>query len=43
MRSEDEIKKHMRYLTMATDKTDLNQMRELNIRISELSWVLDTC
>lgn len=40
MRTEDEIKKHILYLENSTDKADTKQMRELNIRISELMWVL---
>lgn len=41
MKEEEEIKKHIRYLTRATDRTDPKQMRELNVRVSELIWVLD--
>ena len=41
MKSEKDIKKHMRYLFHSIDKDDAKQLRELNIRISELAWVLD--
>lgn len=41
MKSEEEIKKHIEYLSDAVDKDDPTQLRELNIRLSELSWVLE--
>jgi hypothetical protein len=41
MKEEKEIKAHVEYLMDSINKTDVKQLRELNIRLSELLWVLD--
>lgn len=42
MKTEEEIMEHIKYLTSSIDPDDAKQIRDLNIQLSELSWVLET-
>jgi len=41
MKSKEDIEKHIEYLTLSTDHSDIKQLRELNIKMAELLWVLE--
>jgi len=41
MKSKEDIEKHIEYLTLSTDHSDIKQLRELNIKMAELFWVLE--
>ena len=41
MRTEEEINKHIKYLSRSYNHNDINQTLEFKIKLSELVWVLD--
>jgi len=41
MKTEKEILEHIEYLYKTTDRLDEKQLREFNIKLVELGWVLE--